>query len=71
MDLINRLEIKPIEFLMIGNSLKSDVLPVLTIGGYAMHVPFHTTWEHEKINHIVKHDNFCTLKNITEVLKKL
>jgi putative hydrolase of the HAD superfamily len=43
-DLIKRLEIQPSEFFMIGNSLKSDVLPVLAIGGYAVHIPFHTTW---------------------------
>lgn len=35
------------EFLMVGNSLKSDILPVSKIGGYAVHIPFHTTWAHE------------------------
>lgn len=70
-DLIQRLEIEPEEFLMIGNSLKSDVLPVLAIGGYAVHIPFHTTWEHEKINHTVEHPNFRTLEKITEVLPLL
>lgn len=35
------------EFLMVGNSLKSDVLPVLAIGGAAAHVPYHVTWHHE------------------------
>ena len=70
-DLIKRLEIRPEEFFMIGNSLKSDVLPVLAIGGHAVHIPFHTTWEHEKINHKVEHKNFSTFKKITEVLKKL
>jgi putative hydrolase of the HAD superfamily len=49
LDLLKRLEIKADEFFMIGNSLKSDVLPVLEIGGYAVHIPFHTTWEHEKL----------------------
>ena len=67
-DLLKRLEIKPDEFFMIGNSLKSDVLPVLEIGGYAVHIPFHTTWEHEKISHKVEHPNFRTLEKITEVL---
>jgi len=43
LDLLKRLEIKPEEFMMIGNSLKSDVLPVLEIGGFAVHIPFHTT----------------------------
>jgi putative hydrolase of the HAD superfamily len=66
--LIGRLEIKPNEFYMIGNSLKSDVLPVLDMGGYAVHVPFHTTWEHEKISHKVEHPNFKTIEKITEVL---
>jgi putative hydrolase of the HAD superfamily len=45
---------------MIGNSLKSDVLPVLAIGGHAVHIPFHTTWAHEKIDHKVVHENFST-----------
>ncbi|MCF8322421.1 MAG: HAD family hydrolase [Flavobacterium sp.] len=70
-DLLNRLEIKPKEFFMIGNSLKSDVLPVLGIGGYAAHVPYHTTWEHEKINHKVEHPNFRTLEKISDVLEIL
>lgn len=69
LDLISRLDIKNESFLMIGNSLKSDVLPVLSIGGYAMHVPFHTTWEHEKINYKIEHPNFIMADNISEVLK--
>lgn len=67
-DLIKRLEIQPEEFFMIGNSLKSDVLPVLAIGGHAVHIPFHTTWEHEKINHKVEHKNFSSFEKITDVL---
>ena len=70
-DLLKRLEIKSEEFFMIGNSLKSDVLPVLNIGGHAVHIPFHTTWEHEKINHKVEHPNFRALEKITEVLPLL
>lgn len=66
--LLTRLEINPEEFYMIGNSLKSDVLPVLAIGGYATHVPFHTTWEHEKINHKVEHPNFTTVEKISDIL---
>ena len=46
--LLNRLDIKPSEFLMIGNSLKSDVLPLVNIGAQAIHVPFHTTWHMSK-----------------------
>lgn len=71
LDLIKRLEIKPTEFYMIGNSLKSDVLPVLAIGGHAAHVPFHTTWAHEKIDHEVRHENFSAIEKITDILKKI
>jgi len=46
--LLSHLEISPEEFLMIGNSLRSDIIPVLDIGGYAIHIPFHTNWVHEK-----------------------
>jgi putative hydrolase of the HAD superfamily len=66
--LIKHLDIQPHEFLMIGNSLKSDVLPVLNIGGHGFHVPFHTTWEHEKVEAIIEHENFKQLSNIKEVL---
>ncbi|MEO8517364.1 MAG: HAD family hydrolase [Flavobacterium sp.] len=66
--LIQRLDIHASEFFMIGNSLKSDVLPVLGIGGHAVHIPFHTTWAHEKIDHKVEHENFRALKNISEIL---
>ncbi len=69
--LLTRLEIQPSEFFMVGNSLKSDVLPVLAIGGYAVHIPFHTTWEHEKISHKVEHANFYSFDKITDVLPLL
>ena len=66
--LIKRLEIDASEFLMIGNSLKSDVLPVLAIGGHAFHIPFHTTWAHEKIDHTVEHKNFRNFEKLTDIL---
>jgi len=66
--LIKHLDILPSEFLMIGNSLKSDVLPVLALGGHAIHIPFHTTWKHEKILHQVEHDNFMSLNKISEIM---
>jgi len=68
MDLLKRLEIPPADFMMIGNSLKSDILPVLGIGGHAIHIPFHTTWAHEKIDHKVEHVNFTDFERIIEVL---
>ncbi len=70
-DLLKRLDIQPEEFFMIGNSLKSDVLPVLAIGGHAVHIPFHTTWAHERIDYKVEHENFYTFEKMTDILKKL
>lgn len=46
--LFRRHAIDPAEFLMVGNSLKSDILPVLALGGSGVHVPYHLTWAHER-----------------------
>lgn len=48
--LIKHLDINPNQLLMVGNSLKSDVLPLIKIGANAIHIPFHTTWTHEKVS---------------------
>ena len=69
--LIQRLDIQPNEFLMIGNSLKSDVLPVLNIGGQAIHVPFHTTWAHEVIDPKDISVAFETVKSFADITKFL
>ncbi len=45
--LLARYNLAPQQFLMVGNSLKSDVLPVLAIGGQAVYVPYQFTWAHE------------------------
>lgn len=66
--LIQHLDIPPNEFLMIGNSLKSDVLPVLELGGHAFHVPFHTTWEYEQVETTIENVQFRALGNVEEVL---
>jgi putative hydrolase of the HAD superfamily len=39
--------IAPAQFLMVGNSLRSDIAPVLELGGWGVHVPYHVTWAHE------------------------
>ncbi len=69
--LIKHLDIPASEFLMIGNSLKSDVMPVLAIGGHAVHIPYHTTWAHEQVEHHVEHDNFRRVEHIIEILPSL
>ncbi len=66
--LVKHLDIPPSAFLMIGNSLKSDVMPVLAIGGHGVHVPYHTTWVHEQVTHQIEHPNFKQLTHISEIL---
>ncbi len=69
--ILKHLDVQANEFLMIGNSLKSDVLPVLEIGGYGIHIPFHTTWEHEKVDVIIDDPKFKQAEHISEILKYL
>ena len=45
--LLHEFDIVPAQFLMIGNSLRSDIAPVLALGGWGVHMPYHTTWGHE------------------------
>lgn len=66
--LIEFLDIHPSEFLMIGNSLKSDVLPLINLGAEAIHVPYHTTWEHEKV---LKNDDKKSYKTINSLKEAL
>ncbi|RFZ84332.1 HAD family hydrolase [Mucilaginibacter terrenus] len=66
--LIKHLDIRPEELLMIGNSLKSDVMPVLNVGGHAVHVPYHITWAHEQIEHTIDNERFKSLDTITDIL---
>lgn len=57
---------------MVGNSLKSDVLPLINIGAHSMHVPFHTTWIHEDVSDIEQTtNNYLTVKNLSDILKVL
>ena len=70
--LLNHLDINPSEFLMIGNSLKSDILPLVNIKANAIHVPFHITWAHETVTE--KETNgksYKTLSSIKDLLKLL
>ena len=47
--LLQRHGIQPADFCMVGNSLKSDILPVVALGGHAVYVPYYNTWLHERV----------------------
>lgn len=68
--LLNILQIDPSEFLMIGNSLKSDIQPVLSLGGYGVHVPFEVMWQHEVVDTFT-HDHLKQIKGVDELLSLL
>lgn len=69
--LLESLDCNPGNFLMVGNSIKSDILPVLELGGYAVHIPFHVTWSHENIEENIQNNHFFQIEKITDLLKLL
>lgn len=71
-ELINRNDLDINRFLMIGNSLKSDVLPVCKIGGKAIHIPFHETWVHEKVeSHEAEGFEYLELGDVREIISMM
>ncbi len=47
--IFERRAIQPQEFVMVGNSLRSDVVPVVELGARAVHIPYQVTWHHEEV----------------------
>ena len=70
--LFDRLNVKPEEFVMIGNSLKSDIIPVLELNAKAIYIPYHSTWEHENVdNYNQKHENLTQIEKLSDLIKIL
>lgn len=65
--LCNDLRIEPAELLMVGNSLKSDILPALNIGASAIYIPYEIMWQHEIIDHF-DHERMAQVGNIREII---
>ncbi len=66
--ILKRHGIAPSRFLMVGNSLKSDIFPVLALGGSAVHLPYHLTWKHERSDTIpLENNRFFTLGNLRDL----
>ena len=62
--ILGDLDIEPDRFCMVGNSVRSDILPVLSIGGHAVHIPYPLLWEHEHVDH---DEDLAELASITEL----
>jgi len=65
--ILDRHAIAPERFLMVGNSLKSDILPVLAVGGRAVYVPYHLTWAHEQVEHPQPQPGLYEIKHLGEL----
>jgi putative hydrolase of the HAD superfamily len=64
--ILKRHGIRPAAFTMVGNSVKSDILPVLALGARAIHIPYHLTWAHEMVASPVE-SPFPVLESISEL----
>jgi putative hydrolase of the HAD superfamily len=63
-----RHRIHPQRFLMVGNSLKSDILPVRSLGGHAVHVPYELTWALERVEGVTPESHgFRVVQDIREL----
>lgn len=70
--ILKRHQIAPERFLMIGNSLRSDVLPVIALGGYGVYVPYALTWAHETSTDLpAAPERFLELEHIGELPQRL
>jgi len=70
--LLKHLDIEADQFIMVGNSLKSDILPVLNLGSYAIHVPSDTTWLFEQVeDENIESEKFVKVDKIRDILNVL
>jgi putative hydrolase of the HAD superfamily len=67
--LLDEWDIDPARFVMVGNSIRSDILPILELGGHGIHIPYHVTWAHEVVNDMPPQfdGGFTELASIREV----
>lgn len=65
--MLNILQITPSELAMVGNSLKSDIKPVLSLGGYGVHIPFEVMWKHEVVDTFT-HEHLNQIEKFDELL---
>ena len=66
--MMRNLNCKPEKLIMVGNSFKSDILPVVNLGGYGIYIPYHTTWAHE-VADLVEHERIVEIERMGEIEK--
>lgn len=70
LELAAKHDIRPEKLLMIGNSVKSDIAPVVSLGGWAIHVPHEVVWVHEMMD-MPESDRIIEIRTIKEILDYL
>ena len=70
MELLKKHDLEPEQLLMIGNSVKSDIAPVVNLGGTAIHTPHEVVWVHEMMD-MPENERIIEVSNIKEILKHL
>jgi putative hydrolase of the HAD superfamily len=65
--LLKKHGVAPARFVMVGDSIRSDVLPVLEVGGYAVHIPYPTVWQHEATDTEPTGPRYVRLERIMEL----
>jgi putative hydrolase of the HAD superfamily len=73
-EILQKYDILPKNFLMIGNSLKSDILPVINVGGNAVYIPHEDAWYHEQISHSDREEKYYkidSISNLPEIIAKI
>jgi len=66
--LLARFGVDPSRFLMVGNSVRSDILPVMALGGHAVHVPYHLLWDLEHVDHDELFTELASLADLPKLL---
>jgi putative hydrolase of the HAD superfamily len=63
-NVLSRLGIDPTRFCMVGNSVRSDILPVLALGGHGVHIPYPILWDLERVDH---DEHFVELESLADL----
>lgn len=69
--LLSHLDVQAGEFLMVGNSLRSDILPPLALGSHAVYVPSEITWEHERVDEPIVNSRFYSVNTLWDLISLL
>jgi putative hydrolase of the HAD superfamily len=67
--ILGEVAVQPARFCMVGNSVRSDILPVLALGGHAVHIPYPLLWEHEHVDHDEDLDELSSISELPAAMR--